>query len=96
MFQKKDHHEKFFYCLSGLLLICGPNRDFEDKNVFGSQTVGSTSVSTASTSPAGDESLAWSQENIGFEIGKTIPDFVFWNGFVEGPLSSPKEVQLTA
>jgi len=33
--------KNFFYCLSGLLLACCPNRDFEDKNVFGSQTVGS-------------------------------------------------------
>jgi len=87
--------KKFFYYLSGLLLACGPGRDFEDKNIFGSQTVGSTSVSIASTSTTGDESPAWPQENIGFGIEKTIPDFVFWNGFAEGPLSSPKEVQLT-
>jgi hypothetical protein len=31
---------KFICGMIGFLIGCGPNRDFENKNIFGSQTVG--------------------------------------------------------
>lgn len=71
---------KFIYGLASLLICCGPNRDFEDKNIFGSQTVGIV-VASSST---GDVPPPWSQDNVGYDVSENLPAWLSWNGYPEG------------
>lgn len=74
---------KAIYFLVGLLAGCGPDRGFEDKNIFGSQTIGSgTSVVTSSSS--GEMKSTWSQDNIGYNVSQDIPAWLSWKGYPEG------------
>lgn len=74
---------KFICGLAGLVIGCGPNRDFEDKNIFGSQTVGTvTSAATASSSTG--EMPKWPQDNIGYDVSKDLPAWLSWKGYPEG------------
>ncbi len=75
---------KFICGMIGFLIGCGPNRDFEDKNVFGSQTVGSTSSVTSSSSSTGGSKQTWPQENSGYKTGQVLPDWLLWKGYPEG------------
>ena len=71
--------------LISLLVGCGPNRDFEGKNIFGSQTsVGVTVTSSVSSTSSGDGQPSWPQENVGYNIGQTISESLTWPGYLEG------------
>lgn len=70
------------YCLVGLLTGCGPDRDFEDKNIFGSQTIGATSGIASSSS--GEMMTSWSQDNIGYNVSQDLPAWLSWKGYPEG------------
>lgn len=80
---------KFISGLVGFLVACGPNRDFEDKNIFGSQTVGtSVSTSVGSSSSSGQTSPPWSQDNVGYNTDQELPVWLSWKGFPEGKMTS--------
>lgn len=73
--------------ICGLLTIlsaCGPDRDFEDKNIFGSQTVGVGS----STSAGGNDEPEWPQGDSGVGLLQVIPEGMNWEGYRHGQTSS--------
>lgn len=79
---------KFISGLVGFLVACGPDRDFEDKNIFGSQTVGtSVSTSVGSSSSSGQTSPPWSQDNVGYNTDQELPAWLSWKGFPEGKMT---------
>ena len=79
---------KFVIGLVGFLVGCGPDRDFEGKNIFGSQTtVGATSATVTTSTASGGSDSAWPQENLGYNIDQTLPDWLAWNGYQEGPIT---------
>lgn len=75
---------KFIYGMIGFLIGCGPNRDFEDKNIFGSQTVGVTSSTVVSSAATGDQVPMWPQDNVGYDVSKELPTGLSWGGYPEG------------
>lgn len=84
---------KLICSLIGFLVGCGPDRDFEDKNIFGSQTVGSTTASGSSSS--GESLPKWSQDNVGYNVSQDLPTWLTWKGYSEGPIDSAKLTHLT-
>jgi hypothetical protein len=80
---------KFICGMIGFLIGCGPNRDFEDKNIFGSQTVGaSVSTSAGSSSSSGQTLLPWSQDDIGYNVSQELSTWLSWKGFPEKKMTS--------
>lgn len=79
---------KFIFGFIGLLSACGPNRDFKGKNIYGSQTVGtSVSTSAGSSSSSGQTLPSWSQDNIGYNLNQELPTWLSWKGFPEGKMT---------
>ena len=64
----------FAYISLGILVGCGPNRDFEDKNIFGSQTVSSSAV-------GGVENQGWPEGKQGVGLLEIIPEDMTWEGY---------------
>ena len=83
-------NKKAFGCLLFALAACGPNRDFEDKNIFGSQT--SAGASTTSAAGGGWEP-EWPKGDSGVGLLQVIPEGMQWEGFRQGQQSS-EEVTL--
>lgn len=84
--------KNIIYGLLAFLTACGPDRDFEDKNIFGSQTVGSASGSSSSS---GDTTLAWPQDNMGYNVSNDLPVWLAWKGYLEGDPATSKLVHVT-
>jgi len=79
---------KFIFGLTGFLVACGPDRSFKDKNIFGSQTVGtSVSTSVGSSSSSGQTLPPWSQDNVGYSVSQELPTWLSWKGFPEGKMT---------
>jgi len=76
---------KLIYSAIAFLVGCGPDRDFEDKNIFGSQTVGG--VGTSSSSGGGSEP-PWPMGDSGVKLSQVIPEGMNWEGFRHGQTSS--------
>lgn len=84
--------KNIIYGTLALLTACGPDRDFEDKNIFGSQTVGSTSGSSSSGS---EMTSSWSQDNVGYNVSNDLPISLTWKGYPEGDPATTKLAQVT-
>lgn len=80
---------KLIYGVIAFLIGCGPDRDFEGKNIFGTQTVG---VGTSTSSGGGDEP-PWPMGDSGVGLLQVIPEGMSWEGFRHGQASS-SEVSL--
>jgi hypothetical protein len=75
--------KRIIYSFIGVLIGCGPDRSFEDKNIFGSQTSGTFSDVSISASSGGD-APTWSQDDIGYNVGQSLPVWLSWEGYPEG------------
>jgi len=83
-------NKNIIYSLLFALTACGPDRGFEDKNIFGSQTsAGATSTSSSS----GGSEAEWPQGDSGVGLSQIIPEGMQWVGFRQGQESS-KEIKL--
>lgn len=64
--------------LVGLLVGCGSNRDFEDKNIYGSQV-----SAGATTSSGGSMQPEWPMGEPGIKLTQVIPEGLEWMGYKE-------------
>jgi hypothetical protein len=79
MFQRRGCNEnKFIYGMIEFLIGRGPNKDFEDKNIFGSQAVGVTSSAVVSSAATGGQVSMWPQDNVGYDVSKELPTGLSW------------------
>jgi len=80
-------NKNIIYSLLFTLTACGPDRGFEDKNIFGSQTsAGATSTSSSS----GGSEPEWPQGDSGVDLSQIIPEGMQWEGFRQGQEASKK------
>lgn len=70
---------KFIIGLFGLLVGCGSNRDFSDKNIYGSQA----SAGATSTSSGGSIEPEWPMGDSGVGLSQVVPEGLEWMGYRE-------------
>jgi len=79
-------NKKTLGCLLLTLAACGPNRDFEDKNIFGSQASAGAVTSTSTT--GGGSEPEWPAGDPGIKLSQVIPEGMQWEGFRHGQEST--------
>ena len=71
--------KKFLIVCLALLAGCGPDRSFEGKNVYGSET-----VAASSSTSSGYMNHPWPDGDQGTGLGQIVPEQMAWQGYIEG------------
>jgi hypothetical protein len=79
--------KNFFNLLFTGLMACGPDRSFEGKNLYGSQTAVTSSASSGYIEPP------WPEGDQGIGLGKIVPEQMAWQGYTENQ-SNPSPTTL--
>ena len=69
--------KKFLFCCLAMLTACGPDRSFEEKNIYGS------AVSVTASSSTGIVENLWPDGEPGVGLSQVIPETLVWKGYTE-------------
>lgn len=69
--------KKFLFCCLAMLPACGPDRSFEEKNIYGS------AVSVTASSSTGIVEDLWPAGEPGVGLSQVIPETLAWKGYTE-------------